>query len=39
MARHMHINRARLTRSVTGAFTALVFCAAAAFLIAQHLAR
>jgi ABC-type spermidine/putrescine transport system permease subunit I len=37
MARH--ISRARLTRSVAGAFSAMVVCATAAFLIAYHLAR
>src|SRR5882757_3440561 len=34
-----HFNRARLTRSVAGAFTAMVFCTTAAFLVAHHLAR
>jgi len=34
-----HFNRARLTRSVAGAFTAMVFCTTAAFLVAHHLAQ
>jgi hypothetical protein len=37
MARH--ITRARLTRSVVGAFSAMVVCTTAAFLVAHHLAR
>jgi len=37
MARH--ITRARLARCVTGAFSALVVCTTAAFLVAHHLAR
>jgi hypothetical protein len=34
-----HFNRARLTRSVAGAFTAMVLCTTAAFLVAHHLAQ
>jgi hypothetical protein len=37
MAKHM--TRARLTRSVAGAFSAMVFCTAVAFLAAHHLAK
>ncbi len=33
------INRVQLTRSVAGAFSALVFCTTAAFLVAHHLAK
>jgi hypothetical protein len=33
-----HVNRARLTRIVAGAFTAMIFCTTAAFVVAHHLA-
>jgi hypothetical protein len=33
------INRVQLNRSVAGAFSALIFCTTAAFLVAHHLAK
>jgi len=40
MARHLarHLTRARLVRGVTGAISALVLCAVAAFTLAHHFA-
>lgn len=40
MVRHLHhFNRARLTRCVVGAFSAMVMCTTVAFLVAHHLAN
>jgi hypothetical protein len=39
MARTVHINRIQLKRCVAGAFSALVLCATATFLIAHQLAN
>jgi hypothetical protein len=39
MARHLHMDRSRLARSVVGAFSAMVFCTTVAFLAAHHLAK
>jgi hypothetical protein len=39
MGRLLHITRAQLARSVTGAFAAMVVCTTAVFLVAHHFAK